>query len=346
MAITFSTATRKRARLRLGIMGAAGSGKTYGALRLGLGITSAEKIFLVDTERHSAELYAHLGKFQTACIERNFDPIVYTDYIHAAEAAGAEIIIIDSLSHAWEGEGGALDQVDNKANGGNSFTAWKDITPKHRSLVDAMLQSPCHIIATLRAKQEYVLEKDERTGKTVPRKVALAPVQRQGMEYEFTTFLDVDDAHMARASKDRTSLLDNKSFQLSEDVGRKLLVWLNTGPAPERKVGSGLPPDDEDIALPTAADPARTALLQASISAASNLTILAEVGKQVKDAEAKLSGAELAGLRNDYANKRAKLKTEAEGLGGEPAPSMAEAGPLQPGDIPFEDNPNQKGSAA
>ena len=346
MAIQFSTATRKRAKLRLGVMGASGSGKTFGALRLALGIAPAERIFVIDTERHSAELYAHLGKFQTACIDSNFDPVVYVDYIHAAEQAGAEVIIIDSLSHAWEGEGGALDQVDNKAKGGNSFTAWKDVTPKHRSLVDAMLQSSCHIIATLRAKQEYVIEKDERTGKQVPRKVALAPVQRQGMEYEFTTFLDVDDAHMTRSSKDRTGLLDNKSFQLSEDVGRKLLAWLNTGEAASAPAAKPAPAPASE-ATPATGDPERTKLLQAAISAASNEDILAEVGKQIADAKPHLSGAEVAALAAHYKNKRDKLRTETAGLGGEPAPSMAEAGPLQPGEIPFEDNnPNQKGSAA
>lgn len=235
MTMQFKTAQRKKAKLRLGIMGSSGSGKTMGALKLAAGIAPWEKIFVIDTEHGSAELYAHLGPYQALTLESPFSPARYIEAINAAVEAGAEVVIVDSLSHGWEGEGGALEMVDQaaaKSRSGNSFAAWKDVTPQHRRLVETMLQLPCHLIATLRSKTEYVLEKNGE-GKTMPRKIGLAPIQRAGMEYEFTAFLDVNDAHMAIATKDRTELLDGKTMLLNEALGRQLREWLESGAAPE-----------------------------------------------------------------------------------------------------------------
>jgi hypothetical protein len=155
--------------------------------------------------------------------------------IKAFESAGVDCIIIDSLSHAWAGEGGALDiQGAASAKTGNSYTAWREVTPMHNALVNAMLQSKCHIIATMRAKTEYVLEENEK-GKKVPRKVGLAPIQRDGMEYEFTVMLDLSIQHIASASKDRTGLLDGQYFKPSVETGQKLLEWLEQGIDPDKQ---------------------------------------------------------------------------------------------------------------
>ena len=230
-AIQFTTASRKKSKLRLGIMGAAGSGKTLGALKVAKGIVGdMSKVFVVDTEHGSADLYANQGEYKTFVMSSPFTPIRFSEAIRAAEQAGAECIILDSLSHAWEGEGGELDQVDKK--GGNSFTAWKDVTPQHRALVEAILQSNVHIIATLRSKQEYVLEEQtNRSGKNVqvPVRKGMAPVMRAGFEYEMTVFVDVREDHHAVATKDRTGLLDGKLIQLSEQVGADLKRWLDAG---------------------------------------------------------------------------------------------------------------------
>jgi hypothetical protein len=122
-----------------------------------------------------------------------------------------------------------LDKQGKMADRGtNSFAAWRTITPEHNALVDAMLKSPCHIIATMRSKQEYVLETNDK-GKQQPKKVGLAPVQREGMEYEFTVMLDVDMNHIANASKDRTSLFDGQYFKITSDTGEQLKQWLETG---------------------------------------------------------------------------------------------------------------------
>ena len=225
-------AERKKAKLRLGIAAPSGAGKTYSALLLAFGLGG--KVGLIDTEHGSGDLYAHLGDYDIIGIEAPYTVAKYLQAIKAFEQAGYDTIIIDSLSHAWAGDGGLLDKQGKIADSGkaNGFAAWRTITPEHNALVEAMLRSPCHIIATMRAKQEYVLETNEK-GKQTPKKVGLAPVQRDGMEYEFTVMLDIDMNHIASASKDRTSLFDGQHMKVTPDTGKMLLGWLNTGTAPE-----------------------------------------------------------------------------------------------------------------
>lgn len=220
-------AERKKAKLRLGIAAPSGAGKTYSSLLMAFGLGG--KVGLIDTEHGSGDLYAHLGEYDIISIEAPYSVKKYTDAIHAFEEAGYTTIIIDSLSHAWAGDGGLLDKQGKMADRGtNSFAAWRTITPEHNNLVDSMLRSPCHIIATMRAKQEYVLETNDK-GKQQPKKVGMAPVQREGMEYEFTVMLDVDMNHIASASKDRTSLFDGQFFKIDKSTGETLLQWLETG---------------------------------------------------------------------------------------------------------------------
>lgn len=220
-------AERKKAKLRLGIAAPSGAGKTYGALLMAFGLGG--KVGLIDTEHGSGDLYANLGEYDIISIEAPYHVAKYRQAIKAFEQAGYTTIIIDSLSHAWAGDGGLLDKQGKLADRGtNSFAAWRTITPEHNELVDSMLQSPCHIIATMRAKQEYVLETNDK-GKQQPKKVGMAPVQREGMEYEFTVMLDVDMGHIASASKDRTSLFDGQMFKITHDTGKTLLDWLETG---------------------------------------------------------------------------------------------------------------------
>lgn len=226
MAIQFHRAQRKKARLRLAIAGPAGSGKTYSALLIAFGLGG--RTAMIDTERGSGELYAHLGDYDVCSLEAPFVPEKYVEAIRAAEGAGYDNIIIDSLSHAWAGPGGVLDIHGHAADrGGNSWTAWRQVTPRHNELVDAMLLSRCHIIATLRSKMEHV--QTTENGKTVIKKVGMNPIQRDGMEYEFTTFWDLDHNHTASASKDRTGLFDGQVFKPVPETGGKLLQWLEAG---------------------------------------------------------------------------------------------------------------------
>jgi len=230
----FKPAQRKRAKLRLAIAGPSGSGKTYSSLVVASGIAPWSKVAVIDSENGSAELYAHLGGYSVLTIEAPYDPQKYINAIHIAEQSGFEVIIIDSLSHAWNGEGGILDQQGRAADTrraadtkykGNSWAAWRECTPKHNSLVEAMLKSSCHIIATMRSKTEYAQVTEN--GKTAIKKLGLAPIQRDGMEYEFTAVFDINLEHVVSISKDRTGLFDGHYFKPDVITGRKLLTWLN-----------------------------------------------------------------------------------------------------------------------
>lgn len=225
-------AERKKAKLRLGISAPSGAGKTYSSLLIANGITGDwSKVGLIDTENGSGDLYAHLGDYSVIPIEAPYSPDKYIQAITLFEDSGFEVIIVDSLTHAWAGEGGILDiqsAVTAASKSGNSYTAWREVTPKHNALVNAILKSSCHIIATMRAKTDYVQEKNEK-GYTEIKKVGLAPIQRDGMEYEFTVMMDVSITHIATASKDRTSLFDGQHFKLGVDTGKQLHEWLETG---------------------------------------------------------------------------------------------------------------------
>jgi len=184
---------------------------------------------MIDTEHGSGDLYADIADYDIITLTPPYAPKNYLDAIKAAEEAGYEVIIIDSLSHAWQDEGGLLDQADKKASSTDRFRVWAELTPQHRSLVNAMLNSPAHIIGTMRSKQGYAMEQDPKTGKTNIKKVGLAPVQREGMEYEFTVFMDIDQNHIATTTKDRTNMFADEVFQINEGIGERILNWLNSG---------------------------------------------------------------------------------------------------------------------
>jgi hypothetical protein len=179
-------------------------------------------VAVIDTEHRSASKYIGnrpAGNGQPwqfdVCELEHYSPSTYAQVVREAGRAGYDVIVIDSLSHAWEGVGGALDQVDKK--GGNSFTAWKDVTPQHRDMIEAILSSPAHIVATMRSKMEYVLEEQvNKSGKTiqVPKKVGMAPIQRQGMEYEFDLICDLTIDHLLTVSKSRCPTMDGKTASM------------------------------------------------------------------------------------------------------------------------------------
>jgi hypothetical protein len=224
-------AKRKQAKIKLGLQGCAGSGKTYSALLIAFGLCGEwNKIAVIDTENYSASLYAHLGGFKVLNISAPFSPEKYIEAIRLCENSGIEVIIIDSTSHEWEGAGGILEIHSNMQ--GNSFTNWSKLTPRHNAFVQAILQSPCHIIGSIRTKQEYVLS--EKNGKQVPEKVGLKGVTREGMDYEFTIVLDINIKHFASASKDRTGLfMDKPEFKITSSTGEQILAWCNDGVPPE-----------------------------------------------------------------------------------------------------------------
>lgn len=223
----FQHATKRQARLRLALDGPSGSGKTYSALAIASAL--GERIALIDTEHGSASKYAGDPFIFDTLILETFEPRTYVQAIQAAEEANYEVLVIDSLSHAWAGKGGALEQVDARAGAkGNKFSAWRDVTPMHNELVDAMLGASLHVIATMRTKTEYAVEEDH--GKVSIRKLGLAPVQRDGMEYEFDVVGDLDLAHNLHVTKTRCRALDDAiiakpGVQLAKTLGD----WLKDG---------------------------------------------------------------------------------------------------------------------
>ena len=220
-------AERKRAKIKMALQGPSGSGKTMSSLLISYGLCGDwSKIAVIDTENHSAELYSHLGEYNVINITAPYSPEKYHEAIKLCEKSGMDVIIIDSISHEWEGSGGILDIHSSMA--GNSFTNWGRLTPRHNAFVQSILQSSCHVIGNIRSKQEYVLQ--EKSGKFIPEKVGLKGVTREGMDYEFTIVLEIDIKHNATSSKDRTGLFSNKpEFQISVDTGKLILQWCNSG---------------------------------------------------------------------------------------------------------------------
>lgn len=223
-------ATRKQVKLRMGLSAVSGGGKTYSALLLAHGITNDwSKIAVIDTENSSASLYSHLGDFNTIDLQAPYTPERYIEAIKTCENAGMEVIIIDSITHEWDGKGGIIDISNSMA--GNSFTNWAKLTPRHQSFIDSILQSKCHIISCVRRKQDYEMSKDSN-GKTTVQKAGLKEITREGFEYELTLNFNLELNHMATASKDRTGLFMGKpEFIITEETGRKLLDWCMSGEA-------------------------------------------------------------------------------------------------------------------
>ncbi|CAM4184578.1 AAA family ATPase [Flavobacterium antarcticum] len=215
---------RKKAKIKLALQGTAGSGKTYSSILLAQGLTNGNlsKVAIIDTENGSADLYAHLGNYNVLTLAPPFTPENYIKAIELCEKSGMEVIIIDSISQCWDE---LLDFHSKLA--GNSFTNWGKITPRQKAFVDKILQADAHIIATMRTKQDYVLQ--QKDGKYVPEKVGLKAVQRDGMDYEFTLVFDVDIKHFSVSSKDRTGLFMGKpEFIINSNTGKKILEWCNT----------------------------------------------------------------------------------------------------------------------
>lgn len=219
------TSERKKARIKMALQGCSGSGKTYSSLLLAYGLTNDwNKIAVIDSENGSADLYAHLGQYNVLNLNNNYSPENYIEAISICENSGKiDVVIIDSLSQSWD----FLLQCHTEMVG-NSFTNWGKISPRQNALIQSILRSKCHVICTMRTKQDYVLS--ERNGKMVPEKVGLKAIMREGVDYEFTVVFDVDMKHVANASKDRTGLFMGKpDFVINQFTGKKILDWCNSG---------------------------------------------------------------------------------------------------------------------
>lgn len=216
---------RRKAKIKMALQGSAGSGKTYSSLLLAKGLTNGNlsKVAIIDTENGSADLYANLGNYNVLSLTPPFTPENYIKAIEVCENAGMEVIILDSISQSWEE---LLDYHSSLA--GNSFTNWAKVTPRQNAFIDKILQCNAHVIATMRTKQDYVL--NQKDGKFIPEKVGLKAVQRNDLDYEFTIVFDIDIKHFAVSSKDRTGLfMDKPEFKISAETGKMILDWCNEG---------------------------------------------------------------------------------------------------------------------
>lgn len=228
---TFQKASKSQLKARVAVSGPAGAGKTTAALTLATELVGKDgSIAVIDTERGSASLYADRFDFLTLDFAPPYDPRRLVEAIDAAERAGVECLIVDSLSHFWSGEGGILEQVDN-ASGASKFTSgWKEATPRQNRMIEKILSFPGHVIVTLRSKTAYAV--DGSGGKAIPRKVGQAPVQRDGVEYEFALVLDLDRDHSIGISKTRCAELETTALLPASDLHRVIatfIAWLGEG---------------------------------------------------------------------------------------------------------------------
>jgi hypothetical protein len=228
----FTKATKHQLKARVAFAGPTGSGKTYSALEWAQALAQGERVAVVDTEHGSASLYADVFDFDVHTWAPPYDPGKLAETIVSAEREGYAVIVLDSMSHFWEGEGGTLDIADaaGQRSGGNSFAGWKVATPALRHLIDTMLGCDMHVIGTMRSKMEYVLEEDSR-GKKIPKKVGMAPVMRAGVEYEFTMVGDIDLEHRILFTKSRCSELADVMVQPGRagEAASTFLAWLQSG---------------------------------------------------------------------------------------------------------------------
>ncbi|PXV66823.1 AAA domain-containing protein [Dysgonomonas alginatilytica] len=215
---------RKASKIKMALQGCSSSGKSMSALLIAKGLCNGNlsNVAVIDSE-NSIELYSHIGDFKVLNLSQPFSPERYIAAIELCEKSNIEVIIIDSISHCWH----YLLQLHSSLSG-NSFTNWNKITPLYNMFVQKLLQSPCHIICTIRTKQDYIIKTVDN--KTTVEKIGLKAIQRNEIDYEFTTVLDIDIHHQAKASKDRTGLfMDKSSFVVDESTGTKILDWCNSG---------------------------------------------------------------------------------------------------------------------
>ncbi len=230
MAIQIRKAARQKAKLRVGMSGPAGSGKTLSSLLVAKGILGKlDKVVVIDTENGSAELYSHIGEYNVITITAPYNPEKYIEALEACEKAGMELAIIDSVSHEWDGKGGLLESNELLAQTrfkGNSWAAWSVTTPRHQKFIEAITGSKMHIITTARSKTDVIQTEDKKI-----KKVGLKEIQREGFEYELTLNFTIDrEGHYAIASKDRTGLFSEKDpFIITEQVGKDLIAWSESG---------------------------------------------------------------------------------------------------------------------
>ena len=222
----FTKATKKQLYGRIAIDGPSGSGKTYTALRIARGL--GKKIALADSEFRSASLYANEFDFDTLDLSADCRPIKYIGAIRDAVAGGYDVLILDSLSHAWDATIKEVDKIAKSMQSKNSFVAWGPGGKLWDDLKNEIKSAPIHIIVTMRSKMEYA--QGEKNGKKVVEKMGMAPEVRQGSEYEYDIILSMNQEHFGNITKTRCSILSDTFYEKpGEELGHTILEWLTSG---------------------------------------------------------------------------------------------------------------------
>jgi hypothetical protein len=229
MSLELRKAERSQAKLRIGVSAPSGGGKTYSALLMASGMADWSKIAVIDTENGRGDIYSDLGDYNIITLEAPFSPERYIEAIKSCEAAGMEVIIIDSISHEWEGQGGCLEINESLANAkyrGNTWSAWNETTPRHRKFIEAIISSTAHVITTVRNKVDTIMTEDKKV-----KKVGIKEITREGFEYEITVNFNIDrDTHKAMPSKDNTRQFEGKDpFVITAETGKQLIDWMKSG---------------------------------------------------------------------------------------------------------------------
>ena len=251
MAVSFKKAVREKVYAKVLLTGPSGSGKSMSALKMATGLyrkCGGEGIAYIGSEGDRDRLYAksnngHGFDYDLLQISEPFTPEKYIEAIDAAIDAGYKICIIDSITQAWT----YLNDEHSKM-GGNSFTNWSRLKPRHRAMVQKILTSPMHILITARGKDEWILE--EKNGKQVPKKAGVGAVTDKDISYEVMLSLQIDqDTHIAHADKDNTRLFDGKYEIITEKHGEMLYDWCESGDVAEPKptpAFTSTPPTSEE----------------------------------------------------------------------------------------------------
>lgn len=228
-------AKREKVYTKIALMAPSGGGKTYSSLRLATGMAKEleketgkkTKILLANTEQKRGYYYANEFDYDIVDINAPYNPEKFVDLIDFAVSQKYDILILDSTSHEWEGKGGCL-ELQQQAGG--TYQAWGKVTPRHNKFINAIADSPIHIIATMRGKDQYEMTKDDR-GKTSVQKLGVGAKQRDGFEYEFTcTFLIDQKTNCAEVQKDNTHIFEHEgSTLLTETHGKRIIQWANSG---------------------------------------------------------------------------------------------------------------------
>ena len=241
--VGFKKATKAQAKLRAAVFGPSGAGKTFTSLRAATGLAGGGTIAVIDTERGSASKYSDRFEFDVLELE---DKSVqgYVDAIRMAGAAGYSVLVIDSLSHAWETLCEEVEKLAKAKYRGNTWSAWSEGTPLQRKLISAILDFPGHIIVTMRSKTEWTTVED-KSGRKAPQRVGLSPQQGKSIEYEFDLLLEISPEHIGTVIKDRTGKFQDRLIEKpGEDFGRELAAWLADGvPAAPRPEPAAAKPD-------------------------------------------------------------------------------------------------------